>query len=133
MLFTKLQLLSSRRESMLHSLANFLSGSARAFTDAFAKAPHTSAQFFSTFQRLGVGYVLAKTFATASGVFAALLVHMTDARVFPPIDITARTATPVRHLHDTAILILVLLIFHSRVGRCRRAGKCEWKGKQHYE
>jgi hypothetical protein len=118
---------------MLHFPAYFPSGPARAFTDAFAKATHTLAQFSSTFHRLAARYVLAKTFATASGALAAVLVRVTDASVFPPGDITASAASPVRHMHDAAVLIRVLLILHARVGPKRRASKCEWKGEQNCE
>lgn len=95
----QLQSLPSWRERMLHFPAYFLSGAAGAFTDAFAKATHALAQFFSTFHRLAARYVLAKTFATASGALAALLVRVTDAAVFPPVDITDAAAP--------AVLILV--------------------------
>ena len=92
---------------MLHFPAYFLSGPAGAFTDAFAKATHALTQFFSTFHWLAARYVLAKTFATTSGALTALLVRVTDASVFPPVDITDATAT--------AVLILVLLILHVRI------------------
>jgi len=118
---------------MLYCRSHFPSGSARAFTDAFAKATHTPAQFFSTFHRLATRYVLAKTLATPSGALASFLVRVTDASVLPPCDITTSAAAPVRHLHDAAVLILVLLILHARVGPNRRASKCEWRGEQHYE
>jgi hypothetical protein len=103
--------MSSWRDGMLHFPANFLSGSARAFADAFAKATHTLAQFFSTFDRLAARNVLAETFATASGALTALLVRATDASVFPPVDITDATAT--------TVLILVLLILHAHPGPSR--------------
>jgi len=118
---------------MLHFPPYFPSGPARAFTDAFAKATHTPAQFFSTSHRLATPYVLAKTLATASGALAAVLVRVTDASVFPPGEITASAAAPVRYMHDAAVLILVLRILHARVGPQRRASKCEWKGERHYE
>jgi len=92
---------------MLHFSAYFLSGPAGAFTDSLAKATHALAQFFSTLHRLAARYVLAKTFATASGALTALLVRVTDASVFPPVDITDAAAP--------AVLILVLLILHARI------------------
>ena len=96
---------------MLHFPANFSSGAAGAFTDALAKATHTLAQFFSTFDRLAARYALAKTFATASGALAALLVRATNASVSTPVDITDAAAA--------AVLILVLLILRARSG-CSR-------------
>src|SRR5258707_9293272 len=109
---------------MLHFPSYFLSRPAGAFTDAFAKATHALAQFFSTFHRLAARYVLAKTFATASGALTALLVSVTDASVFSPVDITDTAAAPV---------LILVLILHARLGPSRRASKCDWNGEQHYE
>jgi len=109
------------------------SGPARAFPDAFAKATHTLAQFFSTFHWLAARYILAKTLATASGALPAAFVRVTDPSVFPPCDITASAAAPLRHIHNAAVLIRVLLILQARVGPKRRAGKYEWKDEQNCE
>ena len=119
-------LAQSPRDCMFQFPAYFPSGPARAFTDAFAKAPHTPAQFFSTLQRLAARYVLGKTFTTAPGALAALLVRMTDASVFAPGDVTASAAAPVGHMQDATVLIWVLLILRTRVGGKSRARKCEW-------